>query len=238
MLLGVLLAGAAVAITYFLLADSPATLQEREVNGSGRLASNEVTVAEYSTCVDRGACPVPGTVQPIEGVEGDVAKHCNFGNPSRETHPMNCLSRDEATAYCRFVGGDLPSWELYEAAFSRAPQPSGGGWANHCENACSNPVEEPAPEYSGKCPLLACDSEDRYPTTAPVGQFVKQLPGALADLYGNVAEWTSTLDANGLAVVAGSAWSSPWDTIAASIDRRLAPETRRPDVGLRCELPK
>lgn len=234
-LLGVVVVGGGGAGAYSFLS-KPGVGSPQEDSGEFRLAPHEVTVAEYSQCVAEGECEVPGPASPIEGVEGDSAERCNFGRPARGEHPMNCLSRDEAAAYCRSRGGELPRGATYEAAFLRTARPPGGGWANHCENECANPPDEPAPEVQGTCALLACESGDGYAATAPVGQFASRLPGAVADLYGNVAEWTSTFDADGLALVAGSAWSSPWDTIDGALDRRLAPGTRRPDVGFRCVI--
>ena len=69
---------------------------------------NEVTVADYEGCVAAGRCPTPtGT---------DLSKGCNYGDPTRRFHPMNCLSWNDNKHYCVAQAKRLPSEDEWEYA--------------------------------------------------------------------------------------------------------------------------
>jgi hypothetical protein len=102
-------------------ADSPSNLAEDAGAGSGQcpprstflattgqcIDERTVTVEAYKECVQKGACP-----------RGPLVSRCEV--PSAPTAPMVCVDWFEATAYCRTVGGWLPSLEEWrEGARSR-----------------------------------------------------------------------------------------------------------------------
>ena len=71
-----------------------------------KMARTEVTVSAYRKCVDSGACTVPNS---------DRAP-CNWGKSGRENHPVNCVDHAQATSFCRWIGGRLPTAEEWEFA--------------------------------------------------------------------------------------------------------------------------
>jgi len=76
------------------------------------LEENEVTNAQYQTCVDAGLCSVPRTVDPPSG----------YGDSTRAKRPAVGLSWDQATAYCGFANKRLPTEAEWEKA-ARGPAP-------------------------------------------------------------------------------------------------------------------
>ncbi len=67
----------------------------------------EVTVAAYATCPS-STCTAPAT-----------GSYCNWMVTGRDNHPINCVTWDQARAYCQWVhggGGDLPTEAQWEYA--------------------------------------------------------------------------------------------------------------------------
>ncbi len=159
----------------------------------------EVTVAAYGACVAKGACTEPernGDDQPSPVL---FQSSCNWKHPSdRSQHPVNCVTWDQAVAYCESVGRRLPSAAEWEWAARGGTKGSAYPWgeaapdgtnANACGKECA---KGPTTPYStdGE-PLYPAD--DGFPETAPVGSFPKgDNPWGVHDLAGNVWEWTST----------------------------------------------
>jgi formylglycine-generating enzyme required for sulfatase activity len=69
---------------------------------------NEVTVADYELCVRAGKCPAPKEVEP--------RGRCNYGRPERASHPINCVSWNDAAAFCSTEGKRLPLEDEWEYA--------------------------------------------------------------------------------------------------------------------------
>ncbi len=160
----------------------------------------EVTVGQYRECVARKKCPRIEIAVSWVGVQSDVANvHKTFCNGAREdrlSHPMNCVTWDEADGYCRSVGKRLPTEEEWEYA-ARGTRGTHYPWGdqepaapllNGCGEECLTlgraHHEEWAADYEGR---------DAWPSTAPVGSFpAGKSPFGVLDLAGNVWEWTSS----------------------------------------------
>ncbi len=97
--------------------DGPAALGPFEITRA------EVTVAQYRACFEAGRCNAP-----LE------AMGCNWA-ADRDAHPVNCVSRNDATNFARWVGGRLPtSAEWMHAARGPAPGDS-HPWGAPCRPA-------------------------------------------------------------------------------------------------------
>jgi formylglycine-generating enzyme required for sulfatase activity len=124
------------------------------------LGRTEVAVAQYGRCVRAGACPTPAPSQD-----------CNFDQPGRTDHPVNCVDWTMAQAYCRWAGGRLPT----EAEWEHAARGRDGRlypWGNAA----------PSRQLCW----------DRSAGTCPVGTFPDGAsPFGLLDMEGNVAEWVA-----------------------------------------------
>jgi len=185
-----------------------------------RIDRTEVSVAEYGRCADAEACSSDGLTPPgdskfaINGVDhSDWLQACNWGTAGRENRPMNCLSWQQANAYCHWAGKRLPTeaeWEKAARGIAGRKYPWGnrdfvgaGLVANIADETFKrkNPNMEAAKGY-----------DDAFLETAPVGSFpAGASPYGALDMIGNVSEWT--LDwydvEHQYRVLRGGCWHNP-----------------------------
>ncbi|MCB9760357.1 MAG: SUMF1/EgtB/PvdO family nonheme iron enzyme [Alphaproteobacteria bacterium] len=129
----------------------------------------EVTVAQYSACVDDGACAPRADPD-------DVPHRCNWDEPDKAEHPMNCVSWFMADAFCAWAGGALPSEAQWEYAAR-----SGG-----------LDREYPWGEAEPSCELAVlkdtCGSDGTWPVCSHPEGNTEQ---GLCDMAGNAFEWVA-----------------------------------------------
>lgn len=130
----------------------------------------EVTVAAYQRCMNEKdealRCTAPRT-----------RMNCNWGD-SKENHPINCVNWNQASKYCSWEGGSLPT----EAQWEYAARGRGKN---------SYPWGDEAP-YDQLCWVRAGSSVEgtRLPGTCEVGSYPSgDTELGLRDMAGNVAEW-------------------------------------------------
>lgn len=163
------------------------------------LDRDEVTVARFAefvaaTAHQSTAERLGGSVLRLDRDAWEIVPGATFRaplgpdrEPARGDHPATQISWDDALAYCTWAGGRLPTeieWEhaARGARDLRTAYPGGddpqqeGRWR-------ANVWQGPFP--SGNT------LEDGYALHAPVGSFGRDALG-LADLFGNVWEWTAS----------------------------------------------
>ncbi len=214
------------------------------------MGRTEVTVGQYRACIEAGKCRDQRTVD-WAGVTDDERRifsaTCNLGLTGRDEHPVNCVDWDDATAYCEFAGGRLPTEEEWEYA-ARGRESRRYTWGR----------AEPGPQVANACGA-ECDrwatangfqwkamysADDGWPTTAPVARFAAgRGPFGLDDMAGNVWEWTSgrycpdgdEACSEAARVLRGGGW---FDNVAswlrAAFRGRYTPSLRNSFLGFRC----
>ena len=184
----------------------------------------EVSTKSFRACVDAGACSAPSR-----------GEHCNFERTDREDHPINCVDRAQAAAYCAWAGRRLPAaseWESAACPGSKYP------WAGDDVAGRDCFDRDTQWESRGAGQFLVAKAQG----TCPVGAHPRgaAASGALG-MAGNVAEWTNSEERIGGVrsnrwVVHGASWATPSARRQVECPSRAlrAPEYRDALLGFRC----
>ncbi len=211
----------------------------------------EVTAAEYKDCVDKKGCPGGHAQAEWSGISREDratwSAFCNEARPNRSDHPMNCVSFDDAAAFCRWAGKKLPSEEQWEyaarstdnRAYPWGHDPPSPQRVNACDEGCAKAARRQNDTIARR--LMG---DDRYESTSPTGAFPEGVSASGAfDMAGNVAEWVDAPYCNygqntcGTAarVIRGGSWTSELEADLRTTARfKASPTARQPDVGFRC----
>jgi len=167
-----------------------------------------VTNDEYRRYVDAKLAPFP--------------PHWRKGAPlpGAENHPVVQVTWFDAAAYAEWAGKRLPSGPEWEKA-ARGTDGRVYPWGDSFDPGRLN-------------------SGDRGPmTTLPVGQFspLGDSPYGLADMAGNVYEWTN--DGNPVVTMGlrGGSWLDGRDEARTFAVRRHTPRRKNDFIGFRCVAP-
>jgi len=193
-----------------------------------RIDRLEVSHADWRRCVRAGVCP-PSRI---------AASDDRLGRPD---HPVAGVTWREASGYCRWVGGRLPTeaeWERAARGGSRRPFP----WGHDFNTRIAN---------YGAASGEPDDTDGRF-HAAPVDAFADAVSAhGLQNMAGNVWELTADhYDAKAYAardvvdprgpsagerrVVRGGSWRSPAYALRAAQRGAVGEDESRPDVGVRC----
>jgi formylglycine-generating enzyme required for sulfatase activity len=232
---------------------------ERDVTlAAFSLDQHEVTIEAWELCEKEQGCPqAPTDVASAELTEDDkkLAQFCNGRFTDHGKHPVNCVTWEEATRFCKWAGKRLPSESAWEyaalgetTAVSTPWYPWGGSEpsatrANACGKECvdklrSLGISPPQPLYQGS---------DGFEGTAPVGSFAFEgnTSQGITDLGGNVSEWVSDLYKPYVGTAAagetrrvnrGGNWLTGDDRKKLRVSKRWKddPKLRDAIVGFRC----
>ncbi|MFO0553283.1 MAG: SUMF1/EgtB/PvdO family nonheme iron enzyme [Polyangiaceae bacterium] len=129
----------------------------------------EVAMGDYQRCVEAGPCgPLP-----------IAAGGARINQP---TLPASMVTHSDATTYCKYRGGRLPT----EAEWERAARGLKGRrypWGN---------VFDPYLANGGRLAIDPYEDKDGFLEAAPVGSFPDgRTPDGIYDLAGNVEEWVA-----------------------------------------------
>jgi len=181
----------------------------------------DVTVAEYRKCEAAGAC----TKTPAK-------PYCNEHLPSRDAHPINCVTWAQAGAFCAWAKARLPTETEWEYA-AHGPDRRRYPWGN----------DEPAAQLCWDGPASDLGQGKRRGTCAADMHPASASPFGALDLAGNVWQWTSDLYSLDYAsprtgpkrVVRGGTWYS-YDSgdVRTTLRFQMREDKEDYGVGMRC----
>lgn len=186
----------------------------------------EVTNSDFARylrdCPEGSACGPRGLPSYWEDSEY-IASHGG--------HPVVFISWTDAAAYCRSIGGRLPSateWEKAARGTDGRSFPGGPSLNPTAVNILGADRREEKTRAEKQIPTWPVD-DPRYARD-------ESAYGVLG-MAGNVSEWTSTAseDEPDLRLAAGGSWDS-WDLSDARVYHRIPknPADRSSSLGLRC----
>ena len=180
----------------------------------------EVTNAQYRLCVEAGACSLPAFLE-------------FYDQELFSEHPAVYLSWYQASDYCLWAGGRLPTEAEWEKA-ARGEDRRFFPWGNDLECGYAN--------------VKGCTQG----LTADVGAYPEGAsPSGVMDLAGNAAEWVAdwydpayyevSPSENPLGppegemkVARGGSWKNPFSGVRSTNRSANFPEVSSSGVGLRC----
>ena len=218
----------------------------------------EVTAKEYKACSDVGKCRRLTNeldwpkITPAE--KKLYAPLCTFGKPEFDDHPINCVSWEMASAYCKAHDKRLPTEAEWEYA-TRGPDGRVYPWGDEAPtakhlNACGK--ECVAWGAAHGAPLEALYAEDDgYANTAPVGKFeAGRSRFGPYDVVGNVWEWVADFyapytpeekknptgpETGEKKVIRGGAWNGSYSSwLRPSFRYAQDPKATSYGIGFRC----
>lgn len=174
-------------------------LREVSIDYALAVSAHEVTVGQFRAFIEATGYELltDGCNTWAEGRILGYVKHHDWsypGYPQNETHPVVCVSYDDATAYANWLSETtgkpyrLPTSTEFEYA-TRAGTRGPWFWGPANRDACTyaNVADRTFRRNFVLAPLFDCD--DGYEYTAPVGSFEPNEWG-LYDMLGNAWEWT------------------------------------------------
>jgi formylglycine-generating enzyme len=205
---------------------------------------NEVVTVDYAACVQRAKCTEPEAYQA--SFEEDLYRaFCNWRHPEgHEQHPVNCLTFEQARAYCAERGARLLTdveWKWVSSNGGRTRYPWGnaapdGTRVNGCGTECPPAIKAATgnPEMRA-----AYRQNDGYVATAPVGSFsAGDTTSGIHDLAGNVSEFVVAVESresSGDLTAGGNCFSQGSKEMSASTFTRTAwSAAASSSLGFRC----
>lgn len=189
----------------------------------------EVTNESYEACVKTGKCQA-----------ARYSTTCGGEDPSIKgaSHPVVCVTYDDAVAFCKWADKRLPTEAEWEMAARGANSTQAFPWGSKWEPKFSNWGD--------------VGGFDKQKFTAPVGSYSKDVsPFKVHDMGGNVSEWTldgfsnkfyredvnlnpvNTKDTK-TRTVRGGNWQSGGHTTRTTWRQGVAPDAFRSNLGFRC----
>jgi formylglycine-generating enzyme required for sulfatase activity len=197
------------------------------------LGRTEVSLGAYTRCVKAGACTRPDDRGP------DCTRF------PHERKPVNCVTWDQAQAFCRWSGGHLPTdveWEYAAKSGGTSPLPWGNApvtaqRANYCDRTCPQalkPLDRLKWRREG---WIDRTSDDGFSGPAPVGSYpTGATPWGLVDMVGNVWEWVDADVTKTSATACGGGYLQDKRVLRNWLKHAFERDSAKPVVGFRCRL--
>ena len=134
----------------------------------------EATTDQYRACVKEGACD--GDKVGVDD-QGNSSR-CHYAKPEAGKLPMNCVSYDDARAFCKWAGSRVPNalvltFEQFDGvAYQMYP------WGSTPPTCATTVMADASGTYG-------CGRDDTWPGC----ESNDKTPSGICDLGGNLAEW-------------------------------------------------
>lgn len=190
------------------------------------LDRTEVRAEDYAACVRASRCTPTGV-----GLPPERRAQCNVGVAGRENHPANCVTWEQAKAFCDWAGKRLPSsmeWEYAARSMWLVQRPP-----SESEGTFLYRVNLRLPMYPWGDEHAAGDG-CVGPETCPVGRSERdQTPIGLRDMMLNVKEWNSSRYGENRGIRGSYAGAYSPENLRAGQVSTLA-TYNEPYMGMRC----
>jgi len=191
------------------------------------LMAYEVTVAQFRRFSDATGAPVVRWLKPWDVFEDSQP------SASADDHPAVNISWYEASAFCAFVGGRLPTEAEWEYGARGGNADANYPWGDKYSKDRANGA--------------GVGGKDKWERSAPVGSFPPNGFG-LYDMVGNVSEWTASVfrpypyrgqqagvpESREVRVARGGSWNFTPEYLRVSYRNYYTPSSRYGEVGFRC----
>jgi hypothetical protein len=203
--------------------------------GDLRVARYEVTNADYLRFVRARPAWRKNRI-PAAMHDGDYLQHWQSSTAypeGRGDHPVTFVPQAAARAFCRWVGGDLPSVDEWQAVAHKDRSPYPWGTVDTSSTSPLNFCDAACPQvHRGGTHLSRF--RDNYPETAPVTAFPNgRTPEGVFNLSGNVWEWTLTISGD-KGVTLGGSYSSTFEECTTDTEMWEPITKCARDGGFRC----
>ena len=205
------------------------------------MSKSEVTVGQYRECVKAGKCSehhLRGYEWPGQ-IEFTKDSRCNWSHGDRTDHPINCVDWSQATSFCAWAGGRLPTEAEWEYAARSGGKSRTYPWGDE-KATCSRAVMDDGGNGCGEGGAWPVCSKPRGNTTQ-----------GLCDMAGNVWEWASDWyssdyygssparaprgpKSGSFRVLRGGSWLFPAGPLRAADRGGHSPGYRYTYLGFRC----
>jgi formylglycine-generating enzyme required for sulfatase activity len=221
----------------------------------------EVTAKQYLECSKVGKCrrALPEVEWPniTPSDKKTYSALCTIADPEKSDHPVNCVSWEMASTYCKNNDRRLPTEAEWEYA-TRGPDGRIYPWGDEAPtaqhlNACGSECLAWAKQNKvlQQFPGALYQADDGFATTAPVGKF----PAGRSrfgpyDVVGNVWEWVADWegpyqagdqknptgpDVGQKRIIRGGAWNGSFpEWLHPAFRYAQDPKSQSHGVGFRC----
>lgn len=196
----------------------------------------EVTNGKFEECVKAGKCTAPHK-------STSYTRSSCYGNPEFKDYPVTYVDWDQASAYCNWAGGRLPTEAEWEYAARGGLEGKRYPWGDDIKCGDAN--------YGRYSSSSVCGDHSGKPNdTHKVGSYQPNGYG-LYDMAGNVWEWTADWFDEGYyaqspandpggpssgrrRVLRGGCWTLDPNDLRVSLRVHLFPDAQNFKYGFRC----